>query len=64
MDNAMTAVAALRVKADAAIANNATYLAIVGPTAAQAIAQVERLTRQVNAIIRQLTDQLDDLTGT
>lgn len=64
MQDAMTAVAALRVKADTALANNTTYLAIVSPTQAQAVAQVERLTRQVNAVIRQLTSQLDDLTGT
>lgn len=52
---------ALRVKAMAALNTNLAYLAITGPTQAQAIAQIAMLTRQVNAIIR-LTQGLLDVT--
>jgi len=49
-----------------ALTNNATYLAIATPTAAQTTAQAKALTRQVSALIRhQLAgDLLADTTGT
>jgi hypothetical protein len=42
-----------------ALAENATFLAIGSPTNAQALAQIQALTRQVNAVIRLLARQLD-----
>lgn len=48
-------------QAKTAHANNLTYLAIVSPTNAQVVAQVQALTRQVNGLIRW---GLNDLTGT
>lgn len=44
----------LRAKAAAALAANSTFLAVTSPTQAQAVARVQRLTRQVNALIRLL----------
>lgn len=51
-------------KAPAAIANNQTFLALTAPTNAQTLAQVEALTRQVNAIIRLLVGQLEAVDDT
>lgn len=41
-------------KAETALANNVTFLNLVGPNNAQILAQVNKLTRQNNAIIRLL----------
>lgn len=54
----------LRSKASAALTANATYLALATPTVAQNTAQVQKLTRECNAIIRLLLGQLDSNTGT
>lgn len=56
---------AVRAKAAQALASNAAFLAIANPTNAQAVTQVQRLTREVNAIIRLLvTQQFDDVSDT
>lgn len=52
--------ASLVSKAQAAIAANQTFLAIGSPTQAQAVAQVQALTRQMDAVIYYL---LQELTG-
>lgn len=56
----------LHARARAALAGNATYLALATPTAAQTTAQVKALTRQINALIRLVVaaDLLTDNTGT
>lgn len=56
--------AALLAKAKTALTNNATFLAIASPTNAQAVAQVQALTRQVNALIRLVGRNLLSTEGT
>lgn len=54
----------IRQKALAALATNATFLALANPTAAQNGAQAKALTRQVNGIIRILLGALSDMSDT
>ena len=56
--------AALLAKAKTALTNNATFLAIASPTNAQAVAQVQALTRQVNVLIRIVGRDLLSTDGT
>lgn len=55
---------ALVAKARAALATNAAFLAIASPSNAQAVAQVQALTRQVNALIKLALDDLADISAT
>lgn len=54
----------IETKARTALANNATFLAIANPTAAQNGAQAKALTRQVNGLIRLALGQLADVSDT
>lgn len=56
--------AVLLAKAQAALASNATFLALAAPTQAQAVAQVQALTRQVNALVKLALGRLADTSGT
>jgi hypothetical protein len=51
-------------KVQAALDTNATFLALASPTNAQTLAQVQRLTRETNALIRFVLNAFDDTTGT
>lgn len=55
---------ALRDKARNALTNNATFLADGSVTQAEAVAQVQKLTRQVNALIKLEVRELADQNGT
>lgn len=51
-------------RARAALAANATYLAIASPTNAQNLAQIRLLTRECSALIRLALNELDTNDGT
>lgn len=55
---------ALYPKGQQAITNNQAFLAVTAPSQAQAVAQVEALTRQIDAVIRVLLGMLDTTDGT
>ena len=61
---AQTNAADLTAKAQAAIAANATFLALASPTNPQVLAQVQRLTRECSALIKLLLNDLNDTSGT
>ena len=63
-NDALANQAALLQKAANAIANNITFLGLGTPTNAQVLAQVQALTRQVDALIRVVADELTDTSGT
>lgn len=54
----------LLAKFNAALQADLDYLALNPPTTAQAVAQVERLTRQAVALLRLVGERLDDTAGT
>ena len=53
--------ATLRTRAQQALATNSSYLQLGTPTAAQVALQVQRLTRQQNAVIRLLLGLVDTI---
>lgn len=55
----MATQASLAGKAEQALAANSTYLALASPSAAQTTAQVQRLSRECNALIRLLIGAFD-----
>lgn len=54
--------ATLTSRAQTALTNNATFLAINNPTTAQAVTQVKALTRQVNGLLRFLLNEFDSIS--
>jgi len=54
----------LQGRASAALAVNATFLGLASPTNAQVLAQVQRLTRECNALIRLMLGLLSDISDT
>lgn len=63
-ETAQQNLATLNQKAQAALANNATFMALGSPTNAQTLAQVQSLTKQVNALIRLATQALSTISDT
>jgi hypothetical protein len=63
-DDANGNVASLVAKGQNALTSNATFLALGSPTNAQTLAQVQSLTRQMNALIRLTLGQFDTTNGT
>jgi len=55
-------IAALKGRAQTALSNNATFLAIASPTNAQVLTQVQALTRQANGLIRLQLTQFDTIS--
>lgn len=55
---------AILAKIRQAMAANATYIGLATPSAAQTTAQVQRLSREVNGILKLLLDDLDDTNNT
>ena len=51
--------ATIRGQARTALTGNRTFLALAAPSNAQAVAQVQALSRQMNGLIRLLLDELD-----
>ena len=51
-------------RAQAALAANATYLALASPSVAQNTAQLQRVTKECNALIRLALNLLDTTSGT
>jgi len=54
----------LQARAQTAIANNVTFLGLASPTNAQTLAQVQSLTKQVDALIKLALGLLSDASGT
>lgn len=54
----------LLAKIPVAIAANNTFLALAAPTNAQVVTQVQRMTRQLNALGRLVAQLLDDTSDT
>lgn len=54
----------LRAKAAQALTANAAFLALASPTNAQVVTQVQRLTRECNALLRDFIGALNDVSDT
>ncbi len=53
----------LEAKAEQALTTNQAFLALASPTAAQTLAQVQTLTKECNALIRIILNQVDSTAG-
>lgn len=51
-------------RVEAALATNATFLALASPTNAQVLAQVQTLTKECSGLIRFLAANFDSVAGT
>jgi hypothetical protein len=56
--------ATIRARAELALDSNAAFLDLGAPTNAEALAQIKRLTRECNGLIRLVLRQLDTTEGT